>query len=225
MVSKDSPSARARRALLAAFDERGAQAANIWLVYTARYQKQWILKSDAAFQHCLTVEFDREIKAFDLSPKPIEVSVADVVHRVAFDAIVRFCDDRVECRTVVDESPERTPAEQEARTLAARTVNGVAVDWTSEALPATRIRRQNALRMLRCIQSAQWHPLTEIKNAMLARLADTSSLTIEQLVSDATLAEQALRMAAIFLLFQTGAVNLDIDSTFVTPQSVVEVVS
>lgn len=223
-----APLARAREALFRHIGQPPRQAQNLWLVYSSKTRRQWILTSDAAYLHFLAIEFDPEVKDFNLAPSATTVELAETENEVRFDAIVRRRDGRVECRRFASarrRDEEGAAVRDELEQRAAQLHNAYLVHVPVNEFATTTTRMQNAMRMLRFLQAALPHPLDSYRNSVLARLASERSMTLGALVQPYALAHQPLLLAAIFELVQQGLVQLDLDTAPITLASTLERVS
>lgn len=123
-----SPAAKLRAALFAKCGQELENAPNIWLVYSARNDRQWVLRSDAEFLHFLYLEFADNVDSFDLAPPAIVLEVNGENRSTSFDAIVNFVDGRKECRELkrshdqpeTDEEALRFAMQRESQIVAAK---------------------------------------------------------------------------------------------------------
>lgn len=85
--SPQSPRARAKRSLLTRHGGRSTRKRNLWLVYSPKTDRDWVLDSDRALVHWLYfLEADPTIKIFDLTPEPVPIGRAPSLE-LALDAV------------------------------------------------------------------------------------------------------------------------------------------
>lgn len=99
--SSQSPRAKARHSIPEAYRARGRGINNLWLVYSVKTDRDWILPSDRQLIHWLYfLESDPLVVSFDLAPEPV-LSHDDKEQRATeLDAIVVFRDRHVEWHEV-----------------------------------------------------------------------------------------------------------------------------
>lgn len=223
--SKESPYARMRRRLFALCGQQFENAPNIWLVYSGRTDRQWVLRSDLQYLHFLAIEFDPSVLKFDLAPTP-RASGHDVDgQQVAFDAVVTFRDGHKEWRRMrvppVDADghavPEnRTPFERAAAEAGARYRL-----VTPDALESKRVRIQNSLRMLRFIAATRRSPLVSVRNSVMTCMKREPAMTLQGVVDHLQEVAPARVLAAVFQLVGSGRVELNLDHNYVNLGTVV----
>lgn len=102
MVSSgQSPRSTLRRSIRDAYRARGRGNSNLWLVYSVKTNRDWLLPSDRQLVHWLYyLESNPEVASFDLAPEPI-ISIDDKESRgTELDAIVVYNDGHKEWHEV-----------------------------------------------------------------------------------------------------------------------------
>lgn len=96
-----SPRSTLRRSIPEAYRARGHRVNNLWLVYSAKTDRDWLLPSDRQLVHWLAfLESNPEVLTFDLAPEPV-LSHDDLETRATeLDAMVVFRDRHVEWHEV-----------------------------------------------------------------------------------------------------------------------------
>lgn len=224
--SKKRPSAAAKNALLTACGQTGHAGSNMWLVFSGRNGARKVLSSDTEYLHFLAVEFDPEVRAFEVRPEAVRVEVDGAEVSVQFEAIVHFRDGRIECRQVRRNAPPPLPpgAETvESRAIAkAAAQRGAAFRLVSAGdLEPLGYRIQNSLRMLRFMASASTYTLGPLTNQVALVMRRENEMTLRQLMQELSQADQALVLAAAFGLLQRGTLAMDLDRDFVTFDSTI----
>jgi len=217
-----APVARAREALFKHVGQAPRSVHNLWLVYSHKTRRQWLLSSDAAYLHFLDLEFDPDVRDFDLAPAPIDVARDELSHRIQFDAIVRRLDGTVESRRLTASDEPADPLQQELERVAAQRHNAHPVRLAVSLFATPTMRMQNSLRMLRFLQAALTYPLEPYRNSVLARLASQPSLSVEALTQASEPSAVPLVLAAVFELVQQRHLRLDLEAAPVTLASRVE---
>lgn len=201
---------------------------NMWLVYSGRCEKTQLLSSDAEFVHFLACEFDPAIHRIEYKPAPIQVTVDGKRQSVEFDAIVVLRNGTIECRKLVarlDSSESEAPVRLQrvgVGEAAAQTRGGIYRELSARDLMTRKFRIQNSLRMLRFIAAAQGYELRPLINAVVMRVRNVRTLTLASLLDAFPPAQAALVLAAAFVLVQRGQASIDIDSRYVTLDTVIE---
>jgi hypothetical protein len=220
-----------RRAVFEACGQRAEHASNLWLVYSARHERDWVLTGDAEFLHFHCLDFAPEVESFDLKPQPRIIRLRDEDRKTEFDAIVRFRDGHTECREIKRQAGPPTETEErvrwelqaEAQELAAKQEGGRYVRLSMVDLEPFAIRIQNSLRMTRFILAARNEALGELRKKIEVTLqSHGSSMQLDALVKSVS-AHPGLAYAAIFQLVVQGVAVLPIDTDFVTAATLVDV--
>lgn len=96
-----SPRSTLRRSIPDAYRARGHRINNLWLVYSAKTDRDWLLQSDRQLVHWLAfLEANPEVLTFDLAPEPV-LSHEDMEQRATeLDAIAVYRDRHVEWHEV-----------------------------------------------------------------------------------------------------------------------------
>lgn len=220
-----APSTKLRRAVFEACRQRSDHASNLWLVYSARHDRRWVVTSDVEYLHFLTLEFAPDILEFDLAPAPDIVRLRDEDRKTTFDAIVRFCDGRTECRELkrLAEAPSepeeelRIAMQEEAQLEAAKRHGGVYRRLCLRDLEPFQIRIQNSLRMLRFLTATRGEPLNKMCHTLQAvARSNREGTTLRMLIASVPEADAAIAYAATFKLVLARKLTLPIDSEIVT---------
>lgn len=100
-INGRSPRSSLRGSLSKVYRARGKKVNNLWLVYSVKTDRDWLLPSDRQLIHWLYfLEANPEVVAFDLAPEPV-LSLDDKEQRATeLDAIVIFRDRHVEWHEV-----------------------------------------------------------------------------------------------------------------------------
>ncbi len=96
-----SPRSTLRRSIPDAYRVRGHRVNNLWLVYSPKTDRDWLLPSDRQLIHWLVfLESDREVLSFDLSPDPLISHDANEFRATELDAIAIYRGGHVEWHEV-----------------------------------------------------------------------------------------------------------------------------
>lgn len=96
-----SPRSTLRRSIPEAYRARGHHLNDLWLVYSPKTDRDWLLPSDRQLVHWLIfLESDREVLSFDLAPEPIMSCDANEHRATEIDAIALYRDRHLEWHEV-----------------------------------------------------------------------------------------------------------------------------
>lgn len=100
-TTQQSPRSTLRRSIRETYRARHHGNSNLWLVYSVKTDRDWLLPSDRQLIHWLYfLESNPEVTTFDLAPEPI-ISADDKETKASeFDAIVVYNDGHIECHEV-----------------------------------------------------------------------------------------------------------------------------
>ncbi len=88
-----SPRSTLRRLIPDAYRARGHRVNNLWLVYSPKTDRDWLLPSDRQLVHWLVfLESNPEVLSFDLAPKPIISHDSNAPRAIELDAIAIYRD-------------------------------------------------------------------------------------------------------------------------------------
>lgn len=86
MSISTSPSAHLRQSIQKAYRLRGKRNQNLWLVYSAKTDRDWLLSNDRKLIHWLYfLEADPNVEDFDLAPLPVRITDDDEL--IELDAV------------------------------------------------------------------------------------------------------------------------------------------
>lgn len=216
---RKSPYIRMRRRLFALCGQEFEPAPNIWLVYSWRTDRQWVLRSDLQYLHFLAIEFNADVLKFDLAPAPAGEDTEAKEAAPTFDAVVTFRDGHKEYRRMrvpsIDSDGRDVPDDPARFERAAAAVGGTYRLIRPDTLEPKRVRIQNSLRMLRFISAARQTSLVSARNSVMAYLKGAPAATLQSLVDQLHDAPPAEVLAAAFQLVGRGRVQLDMDRDYV----------
>lgn len=220
-----SPYARMRRRLFALCGQQFENASNLWLVYSSRTDRRWLVRGDLQYLHFLSIEFSRDVRTFDLAPTPHVMERSRVGEVAKFDAVVVLLEGRKEyCQIEMLRSGALARERDMLLQSAAVELGGTYRRITIEELEPCRVRIQNSLRMLRFIAAARHLTLTEARNAVIACLTSQAGGTsLLELSRQIPQVPPALVLTAVFKLVQQRRLDLELDRQYVTMMSVVKV--
>ena len=110
-----SPRARLRHSIPAAYRARGRKVNNLWLVYSVKTDRDWILRSDRQLVHWLYfLETDPQVISFYLAPEPVLSHDDKTVGAAELDAIAVFRDRHVEWHEINAGNRSQIPTHEAA---------------------------------------------------------------------------------------------------------------
>lgn len=169
-VASQSPKSQQRQHVMSAYRGRGHRNGNLWLLYSYKTKRDWIIGSDQRLVHWVTrLETDPAVKSFDLAPDELP-----------FDARATAQFSRVERRNGVIEW---------------HTVQGNKAEGLEPAQAATGILVFNHCDLKACAQAAvRWlkpisyvstirdQSLVQIHTALIAVVRDLQSGTLSDVL-------------------------------------------
>lgn len=100
-----------RKSVLEAYRARGRGLNNLWLVYSVKTKRDWILPSDRQLVHWLYfLEINPEVATFDLAPEPILSADDNETRATELDATVINRDGTIEWHEVKANTKNDDPA-------------------------------------------------------------------------------------------------------------------
>ena len=146
-----SPRSTLRRSIPDAYRARGHRVNNLWLVYSPKTDRDWLLTTDRQLVHWLVfLESNREVLSFDLAPEPVMSHDAKEPRATELDAIAIFRDRHLEWHEVIAGTTlrETDPPQFQAQVTAARNAGASYRIFNDEDLsPNARL----AIRWLKAI--------------------------------------------------------------------------
>ncbi len=123
-----------RNAILKAQLGRGRRASNLWSIYSARLNCDFILRSDTEVDHHCWLEGDEDVIAYVREPEPIIIYLDGEYCRTQFDARVELRGNRLRLDEVKESEDALDAREQRQREAQVR----IAARAGFEYLRATR---------------------------------------------------------------------------------------
>jgi hypothetical protein len=221
-----TPAARLRQYLVERARPGCRKHFNLWLVKSARMRQEWLLTGDAELVHFFLIEFDPEIKSFDLTPPPVIVKVGDDDIKTQFDACINFVDGRRECRELKFDRHsecERDKRQEEAQRIAASAMGAKYVrEYGRELADTFPNRFWNGVRLLRFIRAAETHSLADIGNRIAISLSARPIQVLADLAEPFADHDKPLALAVIFQMLADRKVLIDLDARPVNQQTTVK---
>lgn len=209
-----SPRSTLRRSIPDAYRARGHRVNNLWLFYSAKTDRDWLLPSDRQLVHWLAfLEANPEVLTFELAPEPI-LSHDDTEHRATeLDALVIYRDRHVEWHEVKAGSVRQETDHSQflAQAAAASDAGATYRIFNDKDLrPNARL----AVRWLKAIGFAaairgQEHGAC--RSALVAYLHSRESGYVRSIVSELESFDSAVVLGMLIRLSVSGTVRLNLE--------------
>jgi hypothetical protein len=211
--SSQSPRSRARHSIPEAYRARGRGVNNLWLVYSVKTDRDWILPSDRQLVHWLYfLESDPQVVSFDLAPEPILSNDDKEQRATELDAIVVFRDRHVEWHEVKEGL--KLKAGDRSQFLAQETAAQKAgakyrIINDTELRPNSRVamRWMKALGFAAAIRGQEQN---SCRIALTSCLHSLKSGYIQTIISELEGFDQAVVLGMCVRLAISGAIHLDL---------------
>lgn len=210
---------RMRGALTEAYESRGGGKSNLWLVYSPKADKDFVLRSDLEFGHFLLAESDPEIEKIDYAPgKRVETFAGEGIATIV-DAEITLQGGTVVWREIKRSEDVQHGAQGRAnlqlmvQLRAAEKVCARHELLTEKDIFANPMRIRNWLRIIPWLAQARAWPLQQYLGAVSTLLKRRGLVTLEQVLElgnddDATC---PLYAAALFKTLQSGGYGHDLN--------------
>lgn len=195
-----SPKSAQRKRVMSAYRGRGHQNADLWLHYSYKTKRDWIVASDHQLVHWLTyLETDSEVKSFDLAPEssPFESSERNVVK-------VERRDGTVEWQTI---QPDVDGTETQLTLPSTRVLVISYSDLKERALAAVRW-----LKPISYVTAIREQPLVQIHSALVAVIKTQQAGIISDVIKAMNGFDPHAVIGVLVRLHIVGWVNLDVAS-------------
>lgn len=215
MAVTKSLRSRQRTNMLAAYRGRAHRNNNLWLVYSVKTDRDWILPSDRQLVHWIHyLETDHRVKWFDLTPNAIRSHDGKKIRYTELDAVVTLTEGRQqwhEVKTAV--GGEQASSQLAAQALGAKTAG---VDYKIFTDTELKPHVDTSMRWLKAIAYAaalrnKEHIAETV--ALLNVLRSREKGLIAQILGDMTSFDDAVILGLIARLAIQGHINLDMTRT------------
>lgn len=204
-----------RSEVISAYRGRGKRNNNLWLVYSVKTDRDWILPSDRQLVHWIYyLETNPLVASFDLMPIPIISHDGEETRGTELDAIVMNTDGSTEWHEVKSSESEKTRARSQ---LNAQSSAAVAAAATYRIFTDTDLRPLGriSIRWLKAICSAAAIRGQEQVQATLSILSIIQSQQagyVVDLVDELAGFDSAILLGVLARLTIQGHVNLDLQT-------------
>lgn len=209
-----SPRSTLRRSIPDAYRARGHSVNNLWLVYSPKTDRDWLLPSDRQLVHWLVfLESNREVLSFDLAPEQEMSHDANEPRSTELDAIAIYRDRHVEWHEVKSGTAlqETDRSQFQAQVAAAQKAGATYRIINDEDLvPNARlaIRWLKAIGFAAAIRGQEHGPC---RSALVAYLNNNKNGYIRSMVSELQAFDTAVVLGLLVRLSLGGIVCLNLE--------------
>lgn len=203
-----------RKAIMEAYRSRGRGVSNLWLIYSAKTNSDWILPSDRQLIHWLYfLEANPNVRTFDLAPEPILSEDENETRATELDALVTTRMGQVEWHEVKAGRGKTDPAHSSQATAQARAAAKEHATYLrfddTELKPKAKIamRWAKAMSFAAAIAGQEY---ISCRTSMLLVFKRRRSGTVRQLLEDLAECDSAVVHGMLVRLAVTGIVRIDL---------------
>lgn len=209
-----SPRSTLRRSIPDAYRARGHRVSNLWLVYSPKTDRDWLLPSDRQLVHWLVfLESNREVLLFDLAPEQEKSHDANEPRSTELDAIAIYRDRHVEWHevksgTALDENDRSQFQAQVAAAQKAGATYRIINDEDLAPNARLAIRWLKAIGFAAAIRGQEHGPC---RSALVAYLNNNNNGYIGSIVSELQAFDTAVVLGLLVRLSLGGIVCLNLE--------------
>lgn len=208
-----SPKARARGGVRDAFRSRGRSNTNLWLVFSPKTEKDWLVCGDHHLVHWLTIEGNPLIRSFDLTPEDLTVTSAEYESdTVNLDATVIRENGIIEWHQLSSASSEAQPKIQERCKEFAQKSNAHFVQIDKKSLSASMTVSMRLLGAISYAAAIRDEKCTALTATLSAFIHELRSGTVGQLLETFNLHDEMRTAGVLVRLAARGVITLDLSS-------------
>lgn len=211
-TSSQSPRSTLRRSIRDVYRGRGRGNSNLWLVYSVKTDRDWILPSDRQLVHWLYfLESEPTVTTFDLAPEPV-VSTDDKETRGAeLDAIAVYRDGHLEWHEIkAGTRTNPTDRSQFLAQAAAATKEGVKYtvfnDQDLRPIAAVALRWIKPLSFAAVLRGQEQTPC---RTALAAYFREHQEGTIKAVVTDLSQFDQPVVLGMMVRMAVGNVIRFD----------------
>jgi hypothetical protein len=208
-MAKISPSPRAslRHSIPAAYRARGRKVNNLWLIYSVKTDRDWLLRSDRQLVHWLYfLETDPQVISFYLAPEPSLPNDDNAVIATELDAIAVFRDHHVEWQEIKTGNHSQNSAQE---VIARKAGAQYRIITDTELVQNSRVamRWMKALGYAAAIRGQEQN---SCRIALASCLNTLKSGRIQTLISEPEGLDPAVVLGMFVRLAISGAIHVDL---------------
>lgn len=205
-----------RKTVRAAYRSRGKGNSNLWLVYSAKTNSDWILPSDRQLIHWLYfLEANPDVRTFNLALDPILSEDENETRATELDAVVTLQNGQVEWHEVKagftkNDSAHTSQATAQARAAEKEHVTYRRFDDTDlKPIAKVALRWSKAMGFAAAIAE---HDYIACRTSMIQAVKRLSNGTVGQLLSELAEHDPAVVHGMLVRLAVAGVVHIDLST-------------
>lgn len=216
MANKASLRARQRQSIHSAYRARGHRNNNLWLVYSVKTDRDWLLPSDRQLVHWIcTLEANPQVRTFDLAPEQIQSYDARENRATELDSIVYFTDGHIEWHEVkageaINNADYRSQLQAQAAAAQQQgMIYRVFSDAELQPQATLAVRWLSALGYAAALRDQLATPtLVAVQSVILARKQGT----IAEVLSDLSMHDEMTVMGVLVRIALHNGITLDLST-------------
>lgn len=203
-----------RKTVMEAYRSRGKGISNLWLIYSAKTNSDWVLPSDRQLIHWLYfLETNPDVSTFDLAPEPILSEDENETRATELDALVTPRMGQQEWHEVKAGRGKKDPAHASQTTTQARAAAKEHATYRrfddTDLKPNAKVamRWAKAMGFAAAIAGQEY---IACRTSMLLVFKRRGSGTVRQLLDDLAECDSAVAHGMLVRLAVTGIVRIDL---------------
>lgn len=206
-----------RKTVRAAYRSRGKGNSNLWLVYSAKTNSDWILPSDRQFIHWLYfLEANPDVRTFDLAPEPILSEDENETRATELDAVVTPTKGQMEWHEVKAGRSKKNPDHASQATAQARAAAKERAIYRrfddADLVPNARVavRWIKAMGFAAAIAGEEY---IACRTSMIIAMKKRGQGTVRQLLTDLAECDAAIVHGMLVRLAVAGVALIDLHAS------------
>lgn len=203
-----------RKTVRAAYRSRGKGNSNLWLIYSAKTNSDWILPSDRQLIHWLFyLEANPDVRTFDLAPDPILSEDTNETRATELDAVVTPQTGQVEWHEVKAGRNKKNPAHTSQATAQARAAEKEHATYRRFDDTDLKPNAKVAVRWIKAMGFAAaiaGQEYIACRTSMIVAIKRRGNGTVRQLLSDLAEYDPAVVHGMLVRLAVAGVVHIDL---------------
>lgn len=201
-----------RHTVMHQYRARGHANNNLWLAYSHKTRRDWILPSDRQLVHWIHyLEACPEVKTFDLTPSPVAGYDGKRKRMTQLDAEVTYTDGRVEWHEVKADIADLESSQLRAQRSAAEEAGRIHRSFSDKDLmphTTTSVRWLKAIAYVAALRDREY---AAQRLALLAFLRRHKNGTAYKMLTDLDGHDRSVLMGLLVELAIDGHIALDLD--------------
>jgi hypothetical protein len=211
--------AKQRENVKHAYNARGHQNNNLWLIYSVKTNRDWILPSDRQLVHWLHyLETNKDVRTFDLAPEAVVGNDGHKERVTEIDALVTCTDGTIEWHEVKADPADSTSQITAQRDAASRAghIHRLFTDKELKPHVKTAMRWFKAICFAAAIRNHECNPA---RLALLAYVNWKRRGFINDILADLNSHEPPIIYGVLVRLTIEGLIDLDLTVTSFGPRT------